>query len=82
MQADIEVERLHALKSSKMKELVIKKRLDLEEICRHAHLEPDSNTTEDQLIALIDSGITEESKEMRPNSLFHCVQEIQHGVEM
>ena len=56
-QAQIEVERLDVLKKSKMKELVLKKRLDLEEVCRSAHLEPDANTAADKLVAVIDAGI-------------------------
>jgi hypothetical protein len=56
MQAEIEVARLDALKASKMKELVVKRRMELEEVCRFAHIEPDASTMEDKLIALIDSG--------------------------
>lgn len=56
LQAEVEVERLDVLKASKMKELVVKKRMELEDVCRNAHLEPDVNTTEDKLCALIDSG--------------------------
>jgi Ase1/PRC1/MAP65 family protein len=40
-----------------MKELVLKKRLELEEICKHAHMEPDMSTAPDKITALIDSGI-------------------------
>jgi protein regulator of cytokinesis 1 len=56
MQAEIEVARLDTLKASKMKELVVKRRMELEEVCRCAHIEPDASTMEDKLIALIDSG--------------------------
>ena len=52
----MEVERLDVLKKSKMKELVLKKRLDLEEVCKSAHLEPDANTAVDKLIAVMDAG--------------------------
>lgn len=55
-QAQIEVERLDVLKKSKMKELVMKKRMELEEVCKSAHLEPDANTAAEKLIAAIDSG--------------------------
>jgi protein regulator of cytokinesis 1 len=55
-QAEIEVARLDTLKASKMKELVVKRRMELEEVCRCAHIEPDASTMEDKLIALIDSG--------------------------
>ncbi|XP_024380460.1 65-kDa microtubule-associated protein 1 isoform X1 [Physcomitrium patens] len=55
-EAQIEVERLDVLKKSKMKELVMKKRMELEEVCKSAHLEPDANTAAEKLIAAIDSG--------------------------
>lgn len=54
-----EVERLDVLKKSKMKELVLRKRLDLDEIGIHAHLEPDADTAADKLIAKIDSGVVD-----------------------
>ncbi|TKY51958.1 65-kDa microtubule-associated protein 3 [Spatholobus suberectus] len=38
---EVEVARLEELKSSKMKELVLKKRTELEEICRKTHLVPE-----------------------------------------
>ncbi|CAM6085418.1 unnamed protein product [Calypogeia fissa] len=60
-QAELEVERLDQLKSSKMKELVQKKRSELEEICRRAHMEPDPSTAPDKTDALIESGIVEPS---------------------
>lgn len=53
----MEVERLDQLKSSKMKELVQKKRTELEEICRRAHMEPDPSTAPDKTDALIESGM-------------------------
>lgn len=56
-QAQVEVERLSVLKATKMKELVLRKRLELEEVCKSAHLEPDINLAADKLIAVIDSGI-------------------------
>lgn len=40
-QVELEVERLDTLKASRMKELVVKRRMELEEICRCAHIEPD-----------------------------------------
>jgi protein regulator of cytokinesis 1 len=52
----MEVDRLDTLKASRMKELVVKRRLELEDICRCAHIEPDANTTEEKLIAMVDSG--------------------------
>ncbi|CAN6478905.1 unnamed protein product [Victoria cruziana] len=61
-QATEEVERLSQLKASRMKELVLKRRLELEEICRKAHLEPDMSTAPEKSVALIDSGIVDPSE--------------------
>jgi hypothetical protein len=52
----MEILKLEKLKASKMKELVLKKRLVLEDVCRQAHMEPDPSTTSDKTNALIDSG--------------------------
>nr|AGT15900.1 hypothetical protein SHCRBa_121_B20_F_50 [Saccharum hybrid cultivar R570] len=54
-----EVERLTIQKASRMKELVLKKRLELEDICRNAHMEPDMSTAPEKIIALIDSGLVD-----------------------
>lgn len=54
-----EVERLTKQKASRMKELVLKKRLELEDICRNAHMEPDMSTSPEKIIALIDSGLVD-----------------------
>ncbi|KAL6867530.1 hypothetical protein ACP4OV_015554 [Aristida adscensionis] len=54
-----EVERLTKQKASRMKELVLKKRLELEDICRSAHMEPDMSTAPEKIIALIDSGLVD-----------------------
>jgi protein regulator of cytokinesis 1 len=56
LQASAEVQRLTKLKASRMKELVMKKRSELEEICRMTHIEPDSSTAAEKSSALIDSG--------------------------
>ena len=40
-----------------MKELVLKKRLELEDICRKARIEPDMSTAPEKANALIDSGM-------------------------
>ncbi|OVA06821.1 Microtubule-associated protein [Macleaya cordata] len=61
-QAAAEVERLAKLKASRMKELVIKRRLELEEICRRAHIEPDTSTALEKSAALIDSGLVDPSE--------------------
>lgn len=58
-QASAEVERLTKLKASRMKELVMKKRSELEEICRRTHIEPDSNTAPEKSNAMIDSGLVD-----------------------
>ncbi len=50
----MEVDRLDTLEASRPKELVVKRRLELEDICRCAHIEPDANTTEEKLIALME----------------------------
>ncbi|XVF09710.1 hypothetical protein REPUB_Repub07fG0118800 [Reevesia pubescens] len=53
---EAEVSRLEELKSSKMKELVLKKRSELEEICRKTHLVPDSESSIEDTIEAIESG--------------------------
>eukprot|EP00249_Psilotum_nudum_P031961 c47020_g1_i1 orf=422-2218(+) len=55
-QAEVEVERLDQLKASKMKELVMKKQRELDEIYMIAHMEPDPETTQEKIMATIDSG--------------------------
>ncbi|XP_077230313.1 65-kDa microtubule-associated protein 6-like [Tasmannia lanceolata] len=62
VQTAAEVERLTKQKASRMKELVLKKRLELEEICRRAHIEPDMSTAPEKANALIDSGIVDPSE--------------------
>ncbi|KAH7841548.1 hypothetical protein Vadar_031378 [Vaccinium darrowii] len=53
---EAEVSRLEELKASKMKELVLKKRFELEEICRKTHLVPESDSAVEMAIAAIESG--------------------------
>ncbi|XAR66171.1 hypothetical protein NMG60_11012291 [Bertholletia excelsa] len=53
MQVSAEVSRLEELKASKMKELVLKKRSELEEICRKTHLIPESGNAMDIVIEAI-----------------------------
>ncbi|KAJ7567072.1 hypothetical protein O6H91_02G131400 [Diphasiastrum complanatum] len=65
-EAEVELERLDYLKTSKLKELVLKKRLELEDICRNAHMEADRTTSQDRMDALIDSGMVDPSK-LLPN---------------
>ncbi|ONI31905.1 hypothetical protein PRUPE_1G338100 [Prunus persica] len=61
-QASAEVERLTELKASRMKELVMKRRSELEEMCRMAHIEPDTSTSAEKSNALIDSGLVDPSE--------------------
>lgn len=56
-QTETEVSRLTKLKASRMKELVLKKRSELEEECRRSHIEPDTSTAPEKTTALIDSGV-------------------------
>ncbi|XP_021722763.1 65-kDa microtubule-associated protein 3-like [Chenopodium quinoa] len=51
-----EVSRLEELKSSKMKELVLKKRAELDEICRKTHMIPALDDETEHLIEAIESG--------------------------
>lgn len=55
-QVSAEVDRFNKLKSSRMKELVMKRRSELEDLCRMAHIEPDTSTSLEKSTALIDSG--------------------------
>ncbi|KAJ8565292.1 hypothetical protein K7X08_007868 [Anisodus acutangulus] len=58
-QVSTEVERLHKLKASRMKELVMKRRIELEDICYKNHIEPDPSTSADKSSAMIDSGLVD-----------------------
>ncbi|XP_004495425.1 65-kDa microtubule-associated protein 3-like [Cicer arietinum] len=53
---EVEVSRLEELKSSKMKELVLKKRTELEEICRKTHLVPEIDGAVEYAVEAIESG--------------------------
>ncbi|KAL8160276.1 hypothetical protein V2J09_001813 [Rumex salicifolius] len=53
---EAEVSRLEELKSSKMKELVMKKRSELEDICRKTHLVPETNVEPESVMEAIESG--------------------------
>lgn len=59
IKADVEVKRLDQLKSSRMKEIAFKKQTVLEEIYARAHIEIDSETAREKIMALIDSGNVE-----------------------
>lgn len=56
MQAEAEVSRLQAMKSTKMKEVLLRKRLELEEICRKAHLVIETQNSVDFSVEAIESG--------------------------
>lgn len=53
---EAEVSRLEELKSSKMKELVLKKRSELEEICRKTHLVPEADNAVEYAIEAVECG--------------------------
>lgn len=55
-QVEAEVKRLENLKSSKMKELILKKKSELEEICRQAHMVVESHSLKHFAVEAIDSG--------------------------
>lgn len=57
MQVEAEVSRLEELKSSKMKELVLKKKSELDDICRKTHLVLEEDKIVEYAIETIDSGI-------------------------
>lgn len=56
MQVAAEVDRLEALKASKMKELVRKKRSELEDICRKTHIILESESGLEFSIQAIETG--------------------------
>ncbi|XP_057453532.1 65-kDa microtubule-associated protein 5 [Lotus japonicus] len=55
-QVEAEVQRLNALKASKMKDLVFKRQNELEEIYRGVHMDVDSEAARQILTSLIESG--------------------------
>ncbi|GLT83605.1 hypothetical protein SLE2022_018830 [Rubroshorea leprosula] len=55
-QAEVEVERLDQLKSSRMKEIAFKKQAELEEIFSCAHIEIDSEAAREKIMTQIDAG--------------------------
>lgn len=58
-QVEVEVDRLQFLKISKMKEIVLKKCLELEEVCCNVYLEFDVNMFEDRFVVLIELGMVD-----------------------
>ncbi|XP_024960212.1 65-kDa microtubule-associated protein 1 [Cynara cardunculus var. scolymus] len=61
-QAEVEVARLDQLKTSRMKEITLKRQGELEEIFTRAHIEIDSQSAREKILALIDSGNMEPSE--------------------
>ncbi|EFH51358.1 atmap65-6 [Arabidopsis lyrata subsp. lyrata] len=61
-QVSAEVESLSKLKASRMKELVMKRRSELEDLCRLTHIQPDTSTSAEKSTALIDSGLVDPSE--------------------
>ncbi|VAI18227.1 unnamed protein product [Triticum turgidum subsp. durum] len=59
---EAEVERLTELKTNRLKEIVTKRRAELEDICKNAHIQPDLSTAPEQTNALIDSGTIDPSE--------------------
>ncbi|KAK8526315.1 hypothetical protein V6N12_020792 [Hibiscus sabdariffa] len=55
-QAEAEVKRLDQLKSSKMKELFLKKQSELEDICNKSHMEIPSRSEMENILNLINTG--------------------------
>ncbi|EMS47967.1 hypothetical protein TRIUR3_18204 [Triticum urartu] len=64
---EAEVERLTELKTNRLKEIVTKRRAELEDICKNAHIQPDLSTAPEQTNALIDSGCTIDPSELLAN---------------
>eukprot|EP00268_Persea_americana_P059420 TRINITY_DN7288_c0_g1_i1.p1 TRINITY_DN7288_c0_g1~~TRINITY_DN7288_c0_g1_i1.p1 ORF type:complete len:675 (+),score=173.77 TRINITY_DN7288_c0_g1_i1:742-2766(+) len=58
---EAEVLRLEELKASKMKELVLKKRSELDEICRQTHLVAEADSSMEYAIEAIESGTIDPS---------------------
>jgi len=56
MKVESEVERLDQLKASKMKELFLRKQIELEEVCKKSHMEIPSQSEIDKILNLIMSG--------------------------
>lgn len=78
-QAEAEVFRLQEKKTSKIKEVLLKKRLVLEEICREAHMLVDGKFDADLSVDSIESSKATSSKNKKrkkrqPNKLLieHC----------
>lgn len=56
LQAEAEVSRLQQMKSSKIKEVLLKKKSDLDELCRRAHIVSDEHSAMDFSVEALQSG--------------------------
>lgn len=56
VQVEAEVARLEKLKASKMKELVLKKKIELDEICRRTHLVAETDSYAETIIKAMENG--------------------------
>lgn len=54
--AETEVKRLDQLKTTKMKELFLRKQFELQEICSKSHMEIPSQSEMENITHLVDSG--------------------------
>lgn len=59
VKAESEVKRLDQLKASKMKELFWRKQIEMEDICNGSHMEIPSQSKMDNIMNLINSGLTD-----------------------
>ncbi|CAI9103769.1 OLC1v1002317C1 [Oldenlandia corymbosa var. corymbosa] len=59
--AEAEVSRLQEMKSSKIKEVLLKKRMQLEQLCREAHMVVDAHKSIDYSVETIESGAIDPS---------------------
>ncbi|GBG75995.1 hypothetical protein CBR_g21236 [Chara braunii] len=76
--AELEVQRLEAVKQGKMKELVSKKRRELDEICAKSHIIPPENTCEERTSAIIQAGVVDPSELLSTieEQIFHAKEEV------
>ncbi|KAF3504830.1 hypothetical protein F2Q69_00040059 [Brassica cretica] len=77
-EAEDEVKRLK--KSSKMEELVLKRRCELEEVCREGHMDVNSDAARQSLVDLIDSAMVSQFVSDRVNLWFKKLSSIECAV--
>lgn len=56
MQVEEEVSRLQQLKTSRMKEIVLKRKVELEDVCRKTHMVMEALVSADYSIEAMESG--------------------------